>query len=83
MMRETEILEIAGQRFRQRREELHLSRAKVEAEARVSRRTIEFFEAGQRAPNFLRLARLCAAIGTTIEELMLFPPTDDGLGEDP
>ena len=56
--------------IKDRREALHLSQEDLAAKANVSRVSIARYEAGERIPSVDIAARIAAALGCTVDELI-------------
>ena len=56
--------------IKDRREALHLSQEDLAAKANVSRVSIARYEAGERIPSVDVAARIAAALGCTVDELI-------------
>lgn len=56
--------------IKDRREALHMSQEDLAAKANVSRVSIARYEAGERIPNVDVAARIAAALGCTVDELI-------------
>ena len=56
--------------IKERREALHMSQKDLAVKANVARVSIARYEAGERIPNVDIAARIAAALGCTVDELI-------------